>query len=219
MPITADHIIRFIERAAERVRERRDELTALDAPIGDADHGANLDRGFSAVVARLPGLYDEDAGTILDSAGKTLLATVGGAAGPLYGTAFMRAGALLRGRRALEGAELVAALEAALEGVLARGRVRPGEKTMVDAIAPGVAAMRAAYDQGADLRAAARGAVAAVEEGMRATIPMEATKGRAKFLGPRSIGHQDPGATSAYYIALAMIDVLDEVEGQLKIVQ
>jgi dihydroxyacetone kinase-like protein len=212
MQITADHIIRFIERAAERVKERRDELTALDAPIGDADHGTNLDRGFSAVMARLPALYDADAGAILDSTGKTLLATVGGAAGPLYGTAFIRAGALLQGRRTLGSAELVAALAAALEGVLARGKAHPGEKTMVDAIAPGVAALHTAQEEGLDLRAAARRALLVVEEGMRATIPMQATKGRARFLGPRSVGHQDPGATSAYYLALAMIDVLDEVE-------
>lgn len=209
MQITADHVVRFIERAAARVKDRRDELTALDAPIGDADHGTNLDRGFSAVLAKLPTLYDEDVGVILDTTGKTLLATVGGAAGPLYGTAFIRAGALLRGLREVSGAELVAALDAALEGVLARGKVQRGEKTMVDAIAPGVEELRQAQASGAEPHEAARRAVAAVEAGMRATIPMEATKGRAKFLGPRSIGHQDPGATSAYYIALAMLDVLE----------
>lgn len=210
MHITPDHIIRFIEHAAARVKDRRDELTELDAPIGDADHGINLDRGFSAALARLPALYDEDVGAILDATGKTLLSTVGGAAGPLYGTAFIRAGGLLCGRREVSGAELVAALEAALEGILARGKVHPGEKTMVDAIAPGVAALREASAGGRDLREAAHQALAAAEDGMRATIPMEATKGRAKFLGPRSIGHQDPGATSAYYLALAMIDVLNE---------
>lgn len=210
MYMTPDHVIRFIELAAARIKDRRDELTELDAPIGDADHGINLDRGFSAALARLPALYDEDIGAILDATGKTLLATVGGAAGPLYGTAFIRAGGLLRDRREASGAELVAALDAALEGILARGKVRTGEKTMVDAIAPGVAALREASARGRDLREAAHQAIAAVEGGMRATIPMEATKGRAKFLGPRSVGHQDPGATSAYYLALAMIDVLNE---------
>jgi phosphoenolpyruvate---glycerone phosphotransferase subunit DhaL len=212
MDITADHIIRFVELAAARVKDRRDELTALDAPIGDADHGTNLDRGFSAALAKLPALYDEDVGAILDATGRTLLSTVGGAAGPLYGTAFIRAGALLRGHRQVSGADLVAALDAALEGIVARGKVQRGEKTMVDAIAPGVEVLREARDVGRNLREAAYQALAAVEDGVRATIPMEATKGRAKFLGPRSVGHQDPGATSAYYLALAIVDVLDEVK-------
>jgi dihydroxyacetone kinase-like protein len=203
-------MIRFLERAAARIRERREELTALDAPIGDADHGANLDRGFAAVASKLPSLYDDDIGTILDAVGKTLLATVGGAAGPLYGTAFIRAGATLRGRRAAQGAELVAALEAALDGVVSRGRAARGEKTMVDAIAPGVAVLREALDAGEDLRDAARRALAAVEEGVSATVMMEATKGRAKFLGARSVGHQDPGATSALYLAQAMVEVLEQ---------
>ncbi|MEN9935316.1 MAG: hypothetical protein RLZZ387_1895 [Chloroflexota bacterium] len=210
MVITADHVIRFIELAAARIKDRREELTALDAPIGDADHGTNLDRGFTAAAAKLPSLYDEDVGTILDATGKTLLATVGGAAGPLYGTAFIRAGALLRGRRELSGAELVAALDAALEGIVARGKVQRGEKTMVDAIAPGVEVLRAAHGEGQDLRSAALSALSAVEEGVRATIPMEATKGRAKFLGPRSVGHQDPGATSAFYLAQAIVAVMEE---------
>lgn len=212
MPITADHIIRFVECAASRIHDRRDELTQLDAPIGDADHGSNLDRGFSAALARLPALYDEDIGAILDATGKTLLATVGGAAGPLYGTAFIRAGAVLRGSHEAGGAKLVEALDAALEGVVARGRAQPGEKTMVDAIAPGVAVMRAASGAGEDLRDAAARALAAMEDGVRATIPMEATKGRAKFLGPRSVGHQDPGATSALYLAQAIMDVLSEAK-------
>lgn len=210
MQITAEHVIRFVERAAARIKERREELTALDAPIGDADHGANLDRGFSAAAARLPSVEDEDIGVILDTIGKTLLATVGGAAGPLYGTAFIRGGAVLQGRRQAAGVDLVVALEAALEGILARGKVQRGEKTMVDSIAPGVGVLREARAGDMDLREAAHRALAAVEEGMRATIPMEATKGRAKYLGPRSVGHQDPGATSAYYLAQAMIDVLEE---------
>lgn len=210
MDITVDHVIRFVEYAAARVKDRREELTALDAPIGDADHGINLDRGFSAALARLPALYDEDVGAILDATGRTLLSTVGGAAGPLYGTAFIRAGASLRGRREVSGADIVAALDAALDGIVARGKVQRGEKTMVDAIAPGVAVLREASEDGLSLRDAAYHAVVAVENGMRATIPMEATKGRARFLGPRSVGHQDPGATSAYYLALAIVDVLDE---------
>ncbi len=205
MQITVDHVIRFLERAAALIREHATELTELDTVIGDADHGTNLNRGFSAVVVKLDALQDGDIGTILDVTGKTLLATVGGAAGPLYGTAFRRAGALLAGRRTIDGADIAAALEVALEGIIERGRVQRGEKTMLDAIAPGVETFRSAIAQGKSLEEAARSALAAVEEGMRATIPMQATKGRAAFLGPRSIGHQDPGATSAYYIACAMV--------------
>lgn len=205
MQFTVDHVIRFLERAAALIRDHSIELTELDALIGDADHGANLNRGFTAVLAKLDDLADEDIGTVLDATGRTLLSTVGGAAGPLYGTAFRRAGALLAGCRALEIADIVAALEAALQGVVERGKVRRGEKTMLDAIAPGVETFRDAVAQGVPLDEAARRALTAVEQGMRATIPMQATKGRAAFLGPRSIGHQDPGATSAYYIACAMV--------------
>jgi dihydroxyacetone kinase-like protein len=137
MQITGANIIEFLQVARRRIHERRGELTELDAAIGDADHGANLDRGFSAVADRLGALADVDIGTILKTAGMTLTSTVGGAAGPLYGTAFVRAGATLAGRTAIEAPEIAAALQAALEGVIARGKAQPGEKTMVDAIAPG----------------------------------------------------------------------------------
>jgi dihydroxyacetone kinase-like protein len=210
MQITVDHVIRFIERAAALIRDHAAELTELDTVIGDADHGANLNRGFSAVVVKLDTFQESDIGAILDMTGKTLLATVGGAAGPLYGTAFRRAGALLAGRSVIDGRDIAAALEVALEGIVERGRVQRGEKTMLDAIAPGVETFRNAIMNGNSLEEAARCALAAVEEGMRATIPMQATKGRAAFLGPRSIGHQDPGATSAYYIARAMVGLDDD---------
>lgn len=209
MQITVDHVIRFLERAAALIHDHSVELTELDTFIGDADHGTNLNRGFAAVMVKLDELYDEDIGTALDITGKTLLSTVGGAAGPLYGTAFRRAGALLAGRYAIEGADIVAALEVALQGVVERGKVQRGEKTMLDAIAPGVDTFRVAIAQGTPLDEAARCALEAVEQGMRATIPLQATKGRAAFLGPRSVGYQDPGATSAYYIACAMVGSRD----------
>src|SRR6185503_215787 len=192
MQITAEHVIRFIEGVAARIKEHRNELTQLDSPIGDADHGINLDRGFTAVVEKLPTVADKDIGTILKTTGMTLVSTVGGASGPLYGTAFMRAGMALADRYELTEAEVVAALEAALEGIMARGKARRGEKTMVDAIAPGIDVLKEAQVSGEDFLSAMRRSVAAVEAGMKATIPMLATKGRASYLGQRSVGHQDP---------------------------
>ncbi|HMO55781.1 MAG TPA: dihydroxyacetone kinase subunit DhaL [Roseiflexaceae bacterium] len=212
MQITADHVIRFIQAAATAIQRHHEELTQLDAMIGDADHGTNLNRGFTAALVRLDELIDHDEadiGVILDATGRTLLATVGGAAGPLYGTAFRRAGAVLAGCRLISGIEILPALDAALDGIIERGHARLGDKTMVDAIAPGIAALRQALDHQLDLRSAVHAAVTASAAGMQATIEMRAVRGRAAFFGERSIGHQDPGATSAYYLALAMLEVLD----------
>jgi phosphoenolpyruvate---glycerone phosphotransferase subunit DhaL len=210
MNITADHVIRFVEEVAARVREQRDYLTQLDQAIGDSDHGANLDRGFQAVLGKLPGVADKDVGSILKTVGTTLVSTVGGASGPLYGTAFLRAGMATADRMELSPADVIAALEAALEGILARGKAQRGEKTMVDAIGPGIDALKAAHAAGDDFLSALRKAVTATEEGMKATIPMLATKGRASYLGERSIGHQDPGATSAFLMASAMLKVVEQ---------
>src|SRR5262245_46427619 len=211
MRITAADVIRFLEAVAGRLKERREELTELDSAIGDADHGVNMDRGFSMVLTKLPAMADKDIGTILKTTGMTLVSTVGGASGPLYGTAFIRAGGALADRYELTAADLVGALEAALEGIMARGKAQRGEKTMIDAIGPGVDALKEALADGADLPAALRRAVAAVEAGAQATIPMLATKGRASYLGERSIGHQDPGATSALYIAQVMLETIESV--------
>lgn len=211
MQITAEHVIEFIEGVATKVKEQRAYLTELDSSIGDADHGINLDRGFSAVVAKLPTVADKDIGTILKTTGMTLVSTVGGASGPLYGTAFLRAGMVLADRHELSDDDLVAALEAALEGVMTRGKAQRGEKTMIDSIAPAIDALKAARANGADLPAALRAGVTAAEEGMKATIPMLATKGRASYLGERSIGHQDPGATSAYLMATVLADTVERI--------
>src|SRR5918912_678264 len=169
MRITAELVIRFIEGVAKRIKQHRDELTQLDSPIGDADHGINLDRGFTAVLGKLPTVADKDIGTILKTTGMTLVSTVGGASGPLYGTAFMRAGMALADRYELTEAEVVAALEASLEGIMARGKAQRGEKTMVDAIGPGVDVLKEAQAKGEEFRAAMRRSVGAVEEGMRET--------------------------------------------------
>lgn len=211
MQITADTVIRFIEGVAARIKQHRDELTTLDSAIGDADHGANLDRGFAAVLAKLPSVADKDIGTILKTTGMTLVSTVGGASGPLYGTAYMRAGMALVDRYEITESDLVAALEAALEGIMARGKAQRGEKTMVDAIGPGIDALKAALAEGAEPRAAIQRGLDATAQAVQATIPMLATKGRASYLGERSIGHQDPGATSALYMAQVLVETLDTV--------
>lgn len=213
MRITAEHVIQFVEGVAARIKEHRDELTQLDSPIGDADHGINLDRGFTAVLGKLPTVADKDIGTILKTTGMTLVSTVGGASGPLYGTAFIRAGMALADRYELTEGEVVAALEAALEGITARGKAQRGEKTMVDAIAPGVDVLKEALANNEDFYTAMRRSLAAVESGMKATIPMLALKGRASYLGERSIGHQDPGATSAFYMAQVLMETVEGIVG------
>jgi dihydroxyacetone kinase-like protein len=212
MRITAEHVIHFIEGVAARLKQHRDELVALDSAIGDADHGINMDRGFSTVLEKLPSVADKDIGAILKTVGMTLVSTVGGASGPLYGTAFIRAGMALADRYELTPAEVVAALEAALEGIMARGKAQRGEKTMVDAIAPGIDVLKEALSSGEDFDTTLRRSLAAVEAGMKATIPMLATKGRASYLGERSIGHQDPGATSAFYIAQVLFETIEGIQ-------
>lgn len=212
MRITVEHVTKFIEGVAARIKEHRDELVQLDSPIGDSDHGVNMDRGFTTVIDKLPTVADKDIGTILKTVGMTLVSTVGGASGPLYGTAFIRAGMALADRYELTPAEVVVALEAALEGIQARGKAQRGEKTMIDAIGPGVDVLKEAQANGEDFVSAMRRSVAAVEEGMKSTIPMLATKGRASYLGQRSIGHQDPGATSSFYIAQVMLETVEGIQ-------
>ncbi len=189
-------VLAWLRRSAQALREQRQYLTDLDSAIGDADHGINMDRGFTAVLDKLPTVAEADIGAILKTVGTTLVSTVGGASGPLYGTAFLRAGMALAGKQELEPADALLGLNAALEGIMARGHAQRGEKTMVDALAPAVDAFKAQVESGADLTEALRAAAEAAEAGAQATIPMLATKGRASYLGERSIGHQDPGATS-----------------------
>jgi dihydroxyacetone kinase-like protein len=201
--VDAETVRRWLNEAAASVREQRDYLTQLDAAIGDADHGTNMERGFTAVVAKLEGV-DGPPGKLLTTAGSTLVSTVGGASGPLWGTALRRAGRALGDAEDFGGAELVDALDAALAGVVELGAAQEGEKTMVDALAPAVRALRARLEGGGDLTDALADARAAGEDGMRATTPLQAAKGRASYLGERSIGHQDPGATSTALIIAAL---------------
>jgi dihydroxyacetone kinase-like protein len=192
------------------IAEQKDYLTQLDAAIGDADHGSNMTRGFAAVETKLEQL---DGGTppgkVLVTAGQTLVSTVGGASGPLWGTALRRAGKALGDAEEVDPAQLGEALEAAVAGVVELGAAQPGDKTMVDALQPAVDAYRAALD-GGELADALAAATAAAEQGMRDTVPMLARKGRASYLGERSIGHQDPGATSAAIIMAALERALSD---------
>jgi dihydroxyacetone kinase-like protein len=203
--VQAGTINAWMGEIAAAVRAESEYLTQLDAAIGDGDHGINMNRGFDAVGKALA-VQDGNLppGQLLTIAGKTLVSTVGGASGPLWGTAFRRAGRSLGNAESFDGAALLAALDAGVDGVVELGAASPGDKTMVDALRPAVDALREGLDAGTSLDAALAAAAAAAEEGARATIPMQARKGRASYLGERSIGHQDPGATSAALIMRAL---------------
>jgi dihydroxyacetone kinase-like protein len=210
-----DVIDSWLRLAATRLHDQAAALTALDQAIGDGDHGTNMDRGFSAIVAQIDaGAADGDGDRAmtaarLRAAGRTLISTVGGAAGPLYGTALMRAGGAIAASDGASGAEAaLAGLDAAIGGIQALGKAAAGEKTMIDALIPAVEAARAELARGADIKAVTAAMAAAAEAGSTATIPLLATKGRASYLGERSIGHQDPGATSAAVLLRALADVV-----------
>lgn len=195
MIISRDAVLNWISGFAEAIAANKAYLTELDSAIGDADHGANMDRGMQAALTKIGTVADKDIGTILKTVGMTLVSTVGGAGGPLYGTLFMQMGAACAGKMELTLADWTAALEAGLTGVVARGKASPGDKTMVDALTPALAALKQAADQ--PLAEALRLSAVACAQGRDATIPMVARKGRASYLGERSAGHQDPGATSS----------------------
>ena len=210
-PVDAATVTRWLETSAAALHDQRDYLTQLDAAIGDADHGTNMDRGFASVVAKLEELDDATPpGRILVSAGSTLVSTVGGASGPLWGTALRRAGRSIGDDEAFDGAALALALEAALAGIVELGAAEPGDKTMVDALEPAVRVLREQIDDGSSAPEALAAARRAAEDGMLATVPLQATKGRASYLGERSIGHQDPGATSTAIILRALEQAVTE---------
>jgi dihydroxyacetone kinase-like protein len=211
-----DTLTAWLRLCAERIHDQSNALTALDRAIGDGDHGINMDRGFAAIVVTLDeteapaaaSLNDAEASaTLLRTAGKRLISTVGGASGPLYGTAFLRAAGAIAAGNGQPAEAIVAALEAAAGGVASLGKAAPGEKTMLDALVPAAQAARGAVDSGGGLAAVAAAARDAAEAGALATIPMVATKGRASYLGERSVGHQDPGATSSALLLRALADV------------
>ena len=204
--LDAEFFLAWIAQAAAVVQAQRDHLTQLDAAIGDADHGINLDRGFTAVCAALELQPPATPRAVLMLTGSTLISKVGGASGPLYGMAFRQAGKALGDTAEVDLAALADALEAALAGVQKLGAAREGEKTMVDALAPATQALREALAQGSAAPDAFAALTDAAEAGPRATIPMQARKGRASYLGPRSVGHEDPGAASTVIILRALRD-------------
>ena len=209
MSLDAAWALRWIELAAAQVAEQRDYLVDLDRAIGDGDHGENMDRGFKAALEALGQAEPASVAEVLKTVAKTLMSTVGGAAGPLYGTAFLRA-SKAAGDGELDGAGVAAVIAGALEGIQARGKATTGEKTMVDAWTPALEAARAAAESGSDPAAVLEAAATAAEAGAAATEPMRATKGRASYLGERSIGHLDPGAVSTSLILRAAVRAAGE---------
>ena len=197
MSIGASDVRAWIGDFAAAVAEHRVELVRLDTAIGDGDHGTNMDRGMKAVVEKLEATEGDDIGALLKTVGMTLVSKVGGAAGPLYGTLFLQLGTATAGKTELDLDDWAAALDAGVSGVKARGKAELEDKTMIDALVPALEALKAKAAEGADLGDALRASADAAEQGRDATTPLEARRGRASYLGPRSVGHQDPGATSS----------------------
>jgi dihydroxyacetone kinase-like protein len=204
VPVNRDTALDWMRGFAGEMTEHRQELVRLDTAIGDGDHGTNMDRGMRKALERLDGAEQADAGAVLKTVAMALVSSVGGAAGPLYGTLFLQMGGALAGQDEVDLAGYVTAWRKGLEGVRMRGKAEPGDKTMVDALVPAVEAM----EQAADLDDALRAGVAAAERGMLATVPLVARKGRASYLGERSKDHQDPGATSTYYLYRSAAEAL-----------
>jgi dihydroxyacetone kinase-like protein len=200
----------WIEQYGSTVAENKEYLTQLDSAIGDADHGINMDRGMKAALGRLEGMEGEDIGGLLKTIGMALVSTVGGAGGPLYGTLFLQMGTATAGKSELEPTDWAAALDGAVNGVQMRGKAEVGDKTMIDALIPARDSFRTALAEGASFVEALGRSAEAAEEGMRATIPLVARKGRASYLGERSAGHQDPGATSSYLLIKTAADTWSE---------
>ncbi len=206
--VTKDDMLKWIFALQSAYSEHKTYLTQLDSAIGDADHGINMDRGFTTVKTDLEKNPLQDIGAMLKTVAMTLIRTVGGASGPLYGTFFLRASTICPGKTEIDAAEVVQIFEAGLEGVLQRGKARVEDKTIVDALTPAVNAMKQALQAGSDLNAILQKGAKAAEQGMKATIPLQARKGRASYLGERSIGHQDPGATSVYLLVKTASEIL-----------
>lgn len=206
MSVSYDDVVRLIKAFAAVVAENKEFLTQLDSAIGDADHGINMDRGMKAVLTKLDGQAPGDVGALFKTIGMTLVSTVGGAGGPLYGTLFLQLGTATAGKEWIEPTDWAAALDAAITGVQARGKAELQDKTMIDALVPARDAFATSLEEGASFPDALRRAAEAAEEGVKATIPLVARKGRASYLGERSAGHQDPGATSSWLLMRTVAD-------------
>jgi phosphoenolpyruvate---glycerone phosphotransferase subunit DhaL len=204
LAVTTDTVTDWMNRFAASMEDHRQELVRLDTAIGDGDHGTNMDRGMRKALEQLGAKEQPDAGAVLKTVAMALISSVGGAAGPLYGTLFLQMGNALGGEQEVDLEGYAAAWRKGVQGVQARGKAEPGDKTMVDALLPAVAAL----EQASDLDAGLRDAASAAEQGMRDTIPLVARKGRASYLGERSQDHQDPGATSSYYLCQTAAEAL-----------
>ncbi len=213
MPVSSSQVSDWIRAFAATVAENKDYLTELDSAIGDADHGINMNRGMQAVLGKLDAGEAADVGALLKTVGMTLVSTVGGASGPLYGTLFLQMGTSAAGKPDLSGDDWAAALAAGVAGVQRRGKAELGDKTMIDALVPGVEAVRSALADGSALDEALRRSAEAAREGMTATIPLVARKGRASYLGERSADHQDPGATSSWLLLRTAAETLAAKDG------
>ena len=206
MSVSRDQTLEWIKAVASVLSENRDYLIQLDAAIGDADHGANMDRGFKKGIEKMPEVADNDIGTIFKAGGMNLLSTVGGAGGPWYGTFFLQMGMKSAGKMELTLEDWTTALEAGIAGVVMRGKAELGDKTMVDCLTPALSSLKQSLQDHQTFGAALANSAQAAKDGMLATIPWVARKGRASYLGERSAGHQDPGATSSYLILQAAAD-------------
>jgi dihydroxyacetone kinase-like protein len=207
--VTKEQILQWLQTFAAEIEQNKDYLTELDAAIGDADHGINMERGFKKVMSQLPSVADKDIGSILKTVSMTLISSVGGASGPLYGTLFLRASTAVTGKQELTDEDVLSFLQSGLDGVLQRGKAQLGDKTMVDALSPAVATFLQAISEGKNTLEAMQQTVVAAEQGMKDTTPMLAKKGRASYLGERSIGHPDPGATSSYLMLKSLLATLE----------
>ena len=202
--IDRDATLDWMTRFAGEMAEHRQELVRLDTAIGDGDHGTNMNRGMQKALQKLQASEPADPGAVLKTVAMALVSSVGGAAGPLYGTLFLQMGAALAGQSEVDLPAFAAAWRQGMEGVQSRGKAQPGDKTMLDALGPAVEAL----EQASDLTGGLRAAVVAAEQGMQATIPLVARRGRASYLGERSAGHQDPGATSTFYLFKSAAEAL-----------
>ncbi len=201
-------LLEIMKAISEKIEAEKDTLTELDSAIGDGDHGINMARGAKAVMEKIPSLVEKDSGAIFKGIGMAIVSSVGGASGALYGTAFMKAGEVLKGKMDLSAEDFLASFTASVAGIKMRGKSTMGEKTMLDALCPAERAMREAIQRKKSLKEALLAAAVAAEKGAERTKDIIATKGRASYLGERSLGHRDPGAVSSSFMLRAMADTM-----------
>ncbi|MFZ5974958.1 MAG: dihydroxyacetone kinase subunit DhaL [Bacillota bacterium] len=207
---SAQSLIKILDAMSDAIIANKEYLTDLDRPIGDSDHGINMAKGFTVVKQKLPELENDNIGNILKAVAMALISTVGGASGPLYGTAFLQASKVMAGKDAIEREDIISIFEEAIAGIVKRGKAQKGEKTMLDALIPALDALKTGITAGASAKQAFVKAAQAAKEGAEYTKTIIATKGRASYLGERSLGHQDPGATSSYILIDTIAGTLDE---------